>query len=69
MAYNTKPDMFLTLREQEVRIEYSIAPAEPDVGLMREGIDEYTVYDMDGNMLDWELTDSELDKLCDQVFD
>lgn len=59
----------VTLREQEVTCYLTVNAPEPDVGIMGWQIDEVTLRDSTGNLLDWELTDEELDKLYDEMPD
>lgn len=59
----------MTLRNTDVRVEYRIAPAEPDVGLPEPYVDESVVYDLDGRLLDWDLTGDEERYVAEQCLD
>lgn len=53
----------MTLRDQPVEIEVTVARAEPDVGIMSDYGEEHTVRDLAGNILDWDLTDLEIEQV------
>lgn len=57
-----------TVRDTEVIVELSMAPAEPDVGIMSSYVDDYSVTSEEtGEPLSWELTDDELNALAEQA--
>lgn len=56
------------LRDREVQVTVDMARAEPDVGIMSAYIDDYTVTDEETRQpLNWELTNSELNKLANEA--
>lgn len=59
----------LELREQTVIVNFKTAPAEPDVGIMTEYVDEFHLTDLKGNMLDWDLTGNEEEAVLDKCWD
>lgn len=60
--------IFLTLRGQEIVIDDIVmGAAEPDVGIMTRYLDEWTLKDSDGEELDWELTDEEVEAISQAV--
>lgn len=56
---------FVTLRGQEIKVEGSMGRAEPDVGIMSSYLDDFEIYNLDGQELDWDLTDEEVDTIND----
>ena len=63
-----KAILSLTLREQEVEVSLTIHDPETDVGIMGPWWEEETIF-LDGKIVDWELSQSETEKLCDAVSD
>jgi hypothetical protein len=53
----------LRLRDQDVEIELSIVDPDPSVGIMGTGFEDEQIYDQDGQVLDWELTEAETDQV------
>ena len=51
------------LRDQEVEIELAIVNPDPDVGLLGYGFEDESIHDLDGNVLDWELTEEEIEQI------
>lgn len=56
------------LRDQEIQVDYTIAPAEPDVGIMGDYIDELILRDLEGVPLAWELDEAEEELLVERCF-
>lgn len=59
----------LTMRGQEVEVTASVCPSEPDVGILDEYTDDFEITDTEGNVLDWELTDAEMQQVNEGVSD
>ena len=57
----------VNLRGQLVVCETSIDPPDTDVGIMGERIDDFSLSTQNGEILDWELTEEEVDKLYDAL--
>lgn len=51
----------------EVSVEFSTAPAEPDVGIMSTSIDGFTVRDQEGEVI--QLTDAEEEVVINRCSD
>lgn len=63
----SRHDLDIELRGQLVNIEFFALSPEPDVGLMGYGFEDEVITDQEGNALNWELTEAELDKVGDAV--
>jgi len=59
----------VTLRDQLVAVRATLRPPDKDVGIMGWQIDDYILLGQDNEELDWELTDDEVDELCDAMPD
>jgi hypothetical protein len=58
----------IELREQIVVLDdIKISPAEPDVGIMGSYIDGYSIKDIHGVPLDWDLTKEEEELVSDKL--
>jgi hypothetical protein len=52
-----------------VIVEYSIQPAEPDVGFERDYIDDFVVKWTSGHEIKFDIPESDMDRLYDEAFD
>jgi hypothetical protein len=68
ILYTPTAEIVLELREQTVEIRGTIARAEPDVGIPVDYLDNYRIYDEQGNQLFWQLDDDEYDAM-QEAFD
>ena len=59
----------MILRGQEVSLDVHVLPPEHDVGIMGYGFEDEVIRDRDGAILPWELTDDEIEEICEAVED
>lgn len=59
----------MELRNQNIDVDLQILPPEPSVGIMGYGFEDEIIRDSDGAVLPWELTDDEIEKICETVDD
>ena len=57
----------VNLRGQLVVCKAVISPPDRDVGIMGEQLDDYSLSTQNGEELNWELTDVEIDKLYEAM--
>lgn len=60
-------DIDIQLRGQPVTFEFQVSAPDPSVGLFGWTIEEYTLLDERGVLIDWELTDDEMQFIQPQV--
>lgn len=59
----------LELRDRLVEVYVSLVDADPSVGMMCESGEDEEIHDLDGNVLDWELTQDEWGKINQAIAD
>lgn len=53
----------LELRGQECSIELALVPPDDSVGLMGYSFEDEVITDENGALVDWELTEAEIEKI------
>jgi len=56
------------IRGMDCEVEGNICGPDPDVGIFGAWMDEYTVFDPDGRVLD-DITDKEYEAICEAADD